>query len=73
MEVACNLNELLKYAPRTRLGFTDEGDSEELPSQLDDPTLIGAAKSYAVNPKRRWQGSHAILRSTMDLFGSPHR
>jgi hypothetical protein len=44
MEVARNLNELLKCAPRSRLGFTDEGDSEELLTQLDDPTLIGASE-----------------------------
>jgi hypothetical protein len=37
MTLARNLNELLAYAPRTPLGFTDDADSEELPSNLDEP------------------------------------
>lgn len=36
MTVARNLTELLEYAPRTTLGFTDTGDGEELPSKLEE-------------------------------------
>jgi hypothetical protein len=46
MALARNLNELLEYAPRTPLGFTDDADGDELPSQLDDPTL----KELAAGP-----------------------
>src|SRR5260370_37529770 len=34
MGLARNLNELLVDVPRTTLGFTDDGDGEELPSNL---------------------------------------
>jgi hypothetical protein len=39
MSVARNLDELLVDAPRTPLGITDDADSDELPSQLDDQGL----------------------------------
>ena len=39
MALARNLNELLTYAPRTPLGFTDDADGEELPSESGRPML----------------------------------
>jgi hypothetical protein len=59
MEVARNLNELLEYAPRTPLGFTDDGDSEEIPSQLDDPTL----KELAAGPLFDDDGAEVLTRT----------
>jgi tetratricopeptide (TPR) repeat protein len=49
MTLARNLNELLAYAPRTPLGFTDDADDEELPSALDDQTAP-TLKQLAAGP-----------------------
>ena len=46
MTLARNLNELLAYAPRTPLGITDDGDDQELPSELTDQSL----KQLAAGP-----------------------
>jgi hypothetical protein len=46
MSVARNLDEPLVDAPRTPLGITDDADSDELPSQLDDQDL----KDLAAGP-----------------------
>jgi hypothetical protein len=49
MGLARNLNELLVDVPRTTLGFTDDGDGEELPSNLvDEP--VAAAETPAAQP-----------------------
>lgn len=58
MSVARNLNELLTYAPRTPLGLTDDGDYEELPSQLDDPEL----KALAAGPLFDQDGAAVLTR-----------
>jgi tetratricopeptide (TPR) repeat protein len=46
MARARNLNEFLAYAPRTPLGFTDDADYEELPSELNNKSL----KELAARP-----------------------
>jgi hypothetical protein len=61
MTLARNLNELLAYAPRTPLGFTDDADDQELPSELDDqtgPTL----KDLAAGPLFDDDGAGALTR-----------
>jgi hypothetical protein len=47
MRLARNLNELLMDAQRTPLGFTDDADSEELPSKLDDTPAAETLKEPA--------------------------
>ncbi len=61
MSVARNLAELLKYAPRTPLGFTDDGDGEELPSNLDDPSGQ-SLKELAAGPLFDDDGAGALTR-----------
>ena len=61
MEVARNLNELLTYAPRTPLGFTDDADSEELPSNLDEPNAQ-PLKALASEPLFDHDGAGAFTR-----------
>ncbi len=58
MTLALNLNELLAYAPRTPLGITDDADSDELPSQLDDPTM----KELAEGPLFDDDGAAVLTR-----------
>lgn len=58
MSIARNLNELLVYAPRTPLGLIDDGDSDELPSELDDAGL----KAIAAGPLFDKDSAGALTR-----------
>jgi hypothetical protein len=58
MSVARNLEELLVDAPRTPLGITDDADSDELPSQLDDQGL----KDLVAGPLFDTDGASALTR-----------
>ena len=58
MTLARNLNELLSYAPRTPLGFTDDADDQELPSELDDQSL----KELAAGPLFDNDGAAVLTR-----------
>jgi len=58
MALARNLNELLAYAPRTPLGFTDDADYEELPSKLDDQSL----KQLAAGPLFDYDAAALLTR-----------
>jgi hypothetical protein len=58
MSVARNLNELLADAPRTPLGITDDADSDELPSELDDHGL----KDLVAGPLFDTDGASALTR-----------
>jgi tetratricopeptide (TPR) repeat protein len=61
MALARNLNELLVDAPRTPLGFTDDADSEELPSNLDEPNAQ-PLKALASEPLFDDDGAGAFTR-----------
>jgi hypothetical protein len=58
MSVARNLDELLVDTPRIPLGITDDADSDELPSQLDDQGL----KDLAAGPLFDTDGASALTR-----------
>lgn len=61
MRLARNLNELLVDAPRTPLGITDDGDGEELPSNLDDPNNQ-SLKQLAAGPMFDHDGAAVLTR-----------
>ena len=50
MGLARNLNEFLVDATRTTLGFTDDGDNEELPSKLDEPATVAETPAPQATP-----------------------
>jgi tetratricopeptide (TPR) repeat protein len=61
MTLARNLNELLVDARRTPLGITDDGDSEELPTTLDDPK-DQSLKELAAEPMFDDDGAAVLTR-----------
>ena len=61
MGLARNLNDLLADGPRTPLGFTDDADSEELPSNLDEPNAQ-PLKALASEPLFDDDGAAVLTR-----------